>query len=83
MYLRSTCAQDAEQQRRRQASLNLQGSTRSTQAEAQSSPHHINGNPVTYDNIVQLLQSNVGGEEEQVNLATELERLFGFYGRMN
>ena len=76
----SLALQDTEQQRRRQASLNLQNAS---QAEAQSSPHHINGNPVTVDDIVQLLQTNVGDEEEQVDLAAELERLFGSYGRMN
>ena len=41
------------------------------------------GNAVTYDDVTQILETNVGDEEEHIDLAMELENLLGSYKRMN
>ena len=41
------------------------------------------GNIVTPHDLAQILRTNVGDHEEYVDLYSELENLFGYYGRMN
>ena len=41
------------------------------------------GNIVTPHDLAQILRTNVGDHEEYVDLYSELENLFGHYGRMN
>ena len=68
--------QDSDHQRR--------GSTSSSPAMVtQATQRHNQGNTVTYEDVAQLLQTNVGDEEEHVDFAAELEKLLGSYGRMN
>ena len=63
--------QDSRQQRPEQGRVSI---TRPLQPE---------GSTVTLDDLAQILRSNVGDDEEHVDLFAELENLFGYYGRMN
>ena len=68
--------QESDPQRRRSTSSSPAMVTQATQ-------RHNQGNTVTYEDVAQLLQTNVGDEEEHVDFAAELEKLLGSYGRMN
>ena len=56
--------------------------TSHSQGEAQP-PHRRQGSEVTFDDVAHILASDVGDEEEQIDLATELGNLLGSYKRMN
>ena len=72
-----------EEARRRLPGQGVNTITRPLQPEAEASLTYTQRNTVTPHDLAQILRTNVGDDEEHVDLYSELENLFGYYGRMN
>ena len=77
--LKSSLYLGQEEARRQRPGQGVNTITRPMQPEPEASLR----NTVTPHDLAYILRTNVGDDEEYVDLYSELENLFGYYGRMN